>query len=98
MKQAEKYPLIFTPLADKPGGPTGAQRVRALLKVARRQFRLRADWQPKFAGSDTGSDTRSAANTAKSERIGTCETSEADMRTAAEDLTTLPPKQGRRNS
>jgi hypothetical protein len=74
----ERYSLILIPLADKPGGPNGAQRVRALLKLARRRFGLRAEWMP----SDTGTDTRSTAKTASRGEDGTCETSEADAASA----------------
>ena len=78
---SDRYPLIFIPLADKPGGPTGPQRVRQLLKLALRRFDLKAEWLP----SDTLADTQSPAKTASRGEDGTCETSEADAASALEE-------------
>lgn len=74
-----EYPFVAIVPADEPGKPSGAARVRRLLKELGRRHRVRIEWQPKIAGSDTGSDTRSTAKTASRGKHGSCETSEADM-------------------
>jgi hypothetical protein len=49
---AEGYPVVLIPPADRPGQPTGAQRVRAALKTLRRQYGVRAEWLPAQRRSD----------------------------------------------
>jgi len=41
---SDRYPMLLIPMPDKPGGPSGAQRMRSALKVLRRVFRIRAKW------------------------------------------------------
>jgi hypothetical protein len=48
----EGYPVVLIPLADRPGQPSGAQRVRAALKALRRQYAIRAEWMPAQRRSD----------------------------------------------